>query len=338
MEPLQRIQPSAEQWDSFVRQHSRAHLLQLSGWGALKADFGWETRTVALARHGEIVAGAQVLQKALPLRLGKLAYAPMGPLAKAESLYPPLLDAIKRETGAAFLKLEPGHFADGATPDFAGMGFVESPQTVQPARTIRLDIRGADDAILRRMNQGTRRKIRKSLKAGTDLVEGGSGALSDFMRLTLLTGERNDFGVHSEAYFERVCDLFLPRDGALLLAIHDGAALAAIMVFAVGKCAWYFYGASSREKTNLYASYGLQWRAIQWAKARGCEIYDMWGVPDLDEATLEAQFRERKDGLWGVYGFKRGFGGRVSRTAGSWDLVWNPMVYRAYRGALKWRG
>ena len=126
--------------------------------------------------------------------------------------------------------------------------------------------------------------------------------------------------------------------GTLLMAKHDDQLLAAIMVFALGDTAWYFYGASSRDKSNLYASYGLQWRAIQWAKARGCKTYDMWGIPDQDEESLEAQFKERSDGLWGVYGFKRGWGGEVRRSAGSWDLVFNPLVYGAYRTALKLRG
>lgn len=53
------------------------------------------------------------------------------------------------------------------------------------------------------------------------------------------------------------------------------------MVFALGKTAWYLYGASSNEKRNLMATYGVQWTAIQWAKARGCTQYDLWGIPEL---------------------------------------------------------
>ena len=44
------------------------------------------------------------------------------------------------------------------------MGFQESPQTIQPPRTIVIDIASEDAAVLGRMNQGTRRKVRKSLK------------------------------------------------------------------------------------------------------------------------------------------------------------------------------
>ena len=96
-------------------------------------------------------------------------------------------------------------------------------------------------------------------------------------------------------------------------------------------------GASSNVKRNLMATYGVQWQAIQWAKARGCTVYDLWGIPDEHEPTLEAQFETRSDGLWGVYGFKRGWGGEVARSAGAWDKVYNPLIYKAYQLALQYR-
>ena len=69
---------------------------------------------------------------------------------------------------------------------------------------------------------------------------------------------------------------------------------------------------------------------MQWAKARNCTTYDLWGVPDADEAALEAAFKQRSDGLWGVYRFKRGFGGRLLRTVGAWDRVYHPFLYALY--------
>jgi len=79
------------------------------------------------------------------------------------------------------------------------------------------------------------------------------------------------------------------------------------------------------------ASYGVQWAGIRWARRKGAKIYDMYGVPDADPDTLEAQFETRSDGLWGVYRFKRGWGGTVVRSAGAWDGVYNPLIYAAYR-------
>lgn len=329
--------PEAALWDRFARQQRRSGLLQLSAWGALKSRFGWDARIVVLTEDDQIVAGALALLKDLPLRLARMAYVPMGGYALDDAHYPRLWQAIRSATGASFLKLEPGFFSEDERLDFAGMRFVPSPQSIQPPNTIQIDISSDEETILKRMNQGTRRKIRKSQSGDLRFYEGRMSDLDDFHRLMRQTGDRNAFGVHSAAYYEAVYDLFIPAQGALLMARHDEELLAAIMVFALGDNAWYFYGASSRQKGNLQASYGVQWRAIQWAKARGCRSYDMWGIPDHDEATLEAQFQHRKDGLWGVYGFKRGWGGSIKRSAGSWDLAYNALVYKAYRAALRVR-
>lgn len=330
-------QPSADDWDDYVRAQPSGHLLQLSRWGQLKSRFGWESRIVALSDAHGIQAGALVLLQRLPFGAGKFAYVPMGPYASERSLYPQLWNAIRRDTGAAFLKLEPALGATASESDISQAGFRPSPQSIQPPSTIVIDISGDDSDIMARMNQGTRRKIRKSRTGAIAYREGDRGDLPQFSHLMQATGKRNAFGVHSAEYYEALYDLFMPDDGALLLARHEGELLAAIMVFALGDTAWYLYGASSRSQGNLYATYGIQWAAIEWARNRGCRFYDLWGIPDYDEATLEAQFRDRKDGLWGVYGFKRGWGGEVRRSLGTWDLAWNPLVYAAYRAALKLR-
>jgi lipid II:glycine glycyltransferase (peptidoglycan interpeptide bridge formation enzyme) len=80
--PLTSLQPDPARWDEFVCYHPRAHFLQLSTWGAVKSEFGWTPRYVALADvGGNLVAGAQLLFRRLPFRLGTLAYIPAGQLA-----------------------------------------------------------------------------------------------------------------------------------------------------------------------------------------------------------------------------------------------------------------
>lgn len=334
------IEPNAQQWDAFVVQQPRAHVLQLSAWGQHKREFGWKMSRVALIpmETDTLVAGAQVLYRPLSDRTGSIAYVPMGPYVTADDQWPVLWGAIRKRAAkyrAVFLKWEPGIYLDSSPPDFVRWGFIESPQTIQPPRTILIDVRGNDDTILARMNQGTRRKIRKSLKSDIHYYEGTQADVAKFTAMMHTTGTRNEFGVHSPAYYEKAYELFAPSDTVrLFMAEHEGDALAGIMVFSVGDTAWYLYGASSDVKRNLMATYGVQWQAIQWARARGCRHYDLWGIPDEAEAALEAQFQERSDDLWGVYGFKRGWGGQVVRSAGAWDRVYNPLLYNMYRAVL----
>jgi lipid II:glycine glycyltransferase (peptidoglycan interpeptide bridge formation enzyme) len=336
---------NAKTWDRFVAAQPRAHFLQLSAWGTLKQAYGWQFDRVILAdREIEVTSGAQLLFRPLPFGLGTMAYLPMGPYfdaAAERDSAAALWDSIHqtaREHGAAFLKWEPGLYLSEPAPDPAALRFRPSAQTIQPPRTIVLDVSDSDDAILARMNQGTRRKIRQSLKHDIHYFEATSADVPMFTQLMQTTGERNDFGVHSADYYAMAHKLFVSKSAALILAEHEGDPLAGIFVFAVGRHAWYVYGASASIKRDLMASYGVQWQAIQWARARGCRTYDLWGIPDADEPTLEAEFEQRSDGLWGVYGFKRGWGGRVVRSLGAWDYVYHPLIYQAYKLALRVRG
>ena len=336
------IEPNAQSWDSFVARHPRGHSLQESAWGELKAAHGWQVSRVALVstETQQISAGAQVLYRSLG-QVASMAYIPMGPLVTADDQWIMLWGAIRKRAvkhKAAFLKCEPGLYIADEAPDFAQWHFVHGTQTVQPPRTILINLRGDEDSIMARMNQGTRRKIRKSLKSDVRYYEGSREDVAVFNQMMQTTGTRNDFGVHAPEYYAMMYDLFVAQGkGVLLMAEHEGDPLAGIMVLACGKRAWYPAGASSDVKRNLMATYGLQWQAIEWARARGCHAYDLWGVPDENPDRLEVEFQERSDGLWGVYGFKRGWGGDVVRSAGAWDQVYHNWLYNAYKIALRIR-
>jgi lipid II:glycine glycyltransferase (peptidoglycan interpeptide bridge formation enzyme) len=104
-----------------------------------------------------------------------------------------------------------------------------------------------------------------------------------------------------------------------------------VFVFKAGRLAVYLYGASREAERERMAPFGAQWAAIRWAQAQACTHYDLFGIPDAPPATLEAEFETRHDGLWGVYRFKRGWGGQVVRSVGAWDYVYQPLVYAAYQ-------
>jgi lipid II:glycine glycyltransferase (peptidoglycan interpeptide bridge formation enzyme) len=185
------------------------------------------------------------------------------------------------------------------------------------------------------MKSKTRYNIRLAGRRGVVVREGAPSDLSAFSKLMSATGARDAFDVHAPAYYAAALGLFSPKGWMqLLLAEVEGEPVAGIMVFAVPPNAWYMYGASGDAHREKMPNYLLQWRAIQWAKSLACTNYDLWGVPDDDLETLEAEFTQRSDGLWGVYRFKRGFGGALVRMVGAWDLVCAPARYRLYRWGL----
>ena len=59
-------------------------------------------------------------------------------------------------------------------------------------------------------------------------------------------------------------------------------------------------------------NYLLQWSMIQWAVETGCSVYDFRGVSgDISEDNP----------LYGLYKFKKGFGGDFTEFVGEYDLV-----------------
>jgi len=340
--PVEDVAPDV--WDPFVEAHPGSHFLQTSAWGALKSRFGWEAQRTGITNGSSVAAGAQVLYRRLPGGLGKLAYVPRGPLVdwsnetQVQALIARLVGAA-RAHGAIALTLEPD-LPDSAArrEQLSRLGLRPAPITIQPPRTLIVDISRDEDAILGSMKSKTRYNIRLAARKGVAVRAATRADLPAFQKLMSITGSRDRFDVHSAAYYEAAYDLFAPRGWAtVLLAEVEGAPVAAVMVFALSSMAWYIYGASSNAHRNKMPTYLLQWEAMRWARSRGCTSYDLWGIPDTDEDRLESEFTTRSDGLWGVYRFKRGFGGQLLRTVGAWDWICAPVRYRAYRALLTLR-
>ncbi len=315
---------SLSNWNQFLSTHPDAHLLQTGEWGELKSMFEW--RPVRILNGDD---GVQILFRKLPFGF-TIGYIPKA--NPAPSLWQEI-DAVCKQNRAIFLKLEPDLWNDPPPNPFPPT-LQPSSHNIQPPRTIIIDLTGTEDEILACMKQKTRYNIRLAEKKGVTVRHWDN--LSAFHHMMLVTGERDGFGVHSEKYYRHAYELLYAKGMCeILLAEYDGKPLAALFVARHGSRAYYLYGASTDQERNRMPTYLLQWEAMKWAKARGSEEYDLWGVPDEDEETLEANFESRHDGLWGVYRFKRGFGGQVERAAQALDRVYNPLLYRVYLRTLR---
>jgi peptidoglycan pentaglycine glycine transferase (the first glycine) len=323
------------EWDSFLVKFPNAHILQSTAWGQLKADFGWKVSHVVLPD-----CGAQILIKQVLPGIS-FAYIPKGPVGvDCQDLWPDIDDICCRMK-CVFVKVEPDYWMvddDKSGEPFGKLpeNFIRSSHSIQPLRTLIIDITGDEAQILGRMKQKTRYNINLAIKK--NVVVKQQKDLSCFYNLMEITGQRDQFGIHSLAYYQRAFDLFHVHDQCLLLlAEYEGAPISAVIVFKFGDRAWYFYGGSSNMHREKMSNYLLQWEAMRWARSQGCTKYDLWGVPDEDLDTLEATFTKQSTGLWGVYRFKRGFGGELKRSEGPWDRIYKPNLYRLYSLWLKYR-
>jgi peptidoglycan pentaglycine glycine transferase (the first glycine) len=320
------------EWDQFLTSHPNAHLLQTGAWGELKSAFGWQPVRLAV---GE--SGAQVIFRRLPLGFS-LAYIPKGPIGDDWNLLWGELDALCRQRRAILLKIEPDSWEPMTEPYVSQLkGMNPNARAVQPHRTLVINLLGSENDWLAQMKQKCRYNIRLAEKK--EISVHPTDDLQTFYALMQVTGGRDGFGVHHISYYQKAWELFASRQEAVILqADFQGKPLAGLMAFRHGKRAWYFYGASSDAERNRMPTYLLQFAAMRWAASLGCTEYDLWGVPDQDMETLESQFENRSDGLWGVYRFKRGFGGSLLRSAGAWEKIYNPALAALYHQYANRRG
>lgn len=336
-------QPITEEdaaWDDFVAAHPHGSILQTTNWARLKNRFGWSSDRVWLKQDGVLVAGAQVLYRSAALGIFKMGYIPHGPLLdwgddEQIRVLCSQIDAAAYANGAGLVKMEPllwqREIDSVRWAEICGAHDCRpTDDTIQPPRTIMVDIEPSVEEIMAAMKQKTRYNIRLAARKEVVVREGTGADLNAFTNLMRVTGRRDGFGTHDPAYYATMYSLFAPDNAVLLLAEYEGRPLAGAIITAFGDTAVYLYGASSDEERNRMPAYAVQWAAIRWAKQRGCKRYDLWGVPDANLETLEDQFTERKDGLWPVYRAKRGYGGEVQRTVGAVDRVYNDRLYALY--------
>jgi peptidoglycan pentaglycine glycine transferase (the first glycine) len=312
-----------EEWESFFRSHPNASFLQSPSWGDVKEEFGWHAVKIL---QGD--TGAQLLIKHGPLGM-VIGYIPKGPLGKITPEFALDLLSVAKKKHCFLVTVEADAWENDVGWITSGISYREG-RNIQPRRTIVISLKGSEEEWLARMKQKTRYNIRLAQKKEVAVTE--SSDIGLFYDLMTATGVRDGFGIHSHDYYQKVYSSFQPYGNCtILLAFFEGRPLGAIMAIAQGTQAWYIYGASNDIERNRMPTYLLQWEAMRWAARKGCETYDLWGIPDEDEETLEAQFENRSDGLWGVYRFKRGFGGEIKRSVQAMDFVINPTYYGLYK-------
>lgn len=351
-------------WNDLIRNFPQAHLLQTSQWADLKAFYGWEpffliwekvaeSWEMRVYKDAEFESGTPAAvglileRKALPgLRV---LYLPKGPLLadwSDQTLSEKVLDDLAefaRHRGALQIKIDPdleyGQGVPGAEnyqvvdagERFQAVlhrkGWVFSQEQIQFRNTVLVDLREDEDQILARMKSKTRYNIRLSGRKGVQIRLGGESDLPMLYRMYAETSRRGGFTIRGETYYLKLWKSFLSEGtgedplAQPIIAEFEGKPVAGAVVFKFGDRAWYLHGMSLPEHNEKMAPHLIQWEAMRWAKAQGCTVYDMWGAPDrFDES----------DSMWGVFRFKRGFGGEVSLTVGAWDYPARALFYAAY--------
>lgn len=350
-------------------------MLQSWRWGEFKKASGWSALRLVLkegvgpSNNGATSAGrpivcGQVLFRSaprvpFPISIG---YLPRGPVnlspvqsdSQVAQAFWQGVHRAARKRGAIFLKVEPdialGEHVSRSEVDrkMAALGFRTSGR-LQPARTIVLDLDKSEADLLAAMKPKTRYNLRLAGRRGVQVRRAETLAdLQSFYGLLEVTGQRDEFGIHTFPYYEQMWRLYGPEGSntaLVLLADHpdeverEQGPIGGLLALRFGREAIYMYGASDNRGREHMPNYLLQWEAIRWAQQNGCQVYDFWGIPDAppedDVDNEQAAAANTRSGLRGVYWFKKGFGGREVDYPGAYDYVYKPVLYKLW---MRWRG
>ncbi len=349
-----------QSWNELIASLPLAHLLQTWEWSQVKAKYNWQVMPfVWQGTMGKPIAAAMVLKRSIPIggfaKKMCVLYIPKGPLMDWDdaALRARILDdlhAFAKCQGAIFIKIDPDVALGAGVPrteeaaEFNGgqavrselewRGWKFSQDQIQFRNTVLIDLIPSEDDLLMRMKQKTRYNVHLAQKKGVTVRVGTVDDLPLLYRMYAETSVRDGFLIREEGYYQTVWHNFmsvplstfgLQPFSEPLIAEVDGVPVGAVSMFYFAGQAIYLFGMSRDEHREKMPNYLLQWEAMRRAKTLGCRIYNLWGAPDeFDES----------DGLWGVFRFKDGFGGYVSRTIGAWDFTPNSMLYKLYTEVL----
>ncbi len=325
-----------EAWDLFLKQTEAGDLLQSSGWAQLKHQTGWQVRRLVVEQDGRIVGGAQLLLRALPFPLGKIAYVPRGPvLAKNDPALAQLilqkLQTVARAQRLQMLIVQPPQPYETLATHLTESQFLPTRVKIAPRSTLRIDLRPQEDEILAQMRSGTRANVRRSKRKGIGVRVGDEADLDIFMKLHAASSERQGFSTASEEYYAHMWRLFAPAgQGALLISEYEGEPVSAMLVVGFGKVVWGKRFGWSGGQRKRSPNEGLLWGVMQWAKAQGYHWFDQDGVKwDAVEALAQDEPVPASAKKSPSY-FKIGFGGKPLLFPEAHVYLYNPILRYCY--------
>ena len=263
----------------------------------------------------------------------------------------PYYELIERDRDG--LPVEGGFNHKKALENLEKLGFKEMKNASQPKYLFVKPIETRTETeLMDGFKRNTRNHIRKAEKMGVKIRELDRSELDKFKAITESTSERRNFTDKPLSYYETMYDLFhdrgevkfmvaeavVPEDGTArglseVTTENEGASpvttgasdpsrecatsgtttvLSAAMFMTYGREVIYLFSGSDQQYMRDYnAQYLIQYHMIKFAAENNFDVYNFYGINGLPDENS-------KD--YGIYEFKKGFGGHVVELIGSFEL------------------
>ena len=343
---------TAEEFRDFVTKSPYKSFMQTPEIASLREKSGWKPNYLAVKKDDEILAATLIVSK--PTFFKKLYfYAPGGPVIDLEDtkltnfFFNHLKEYIKKYNGYILhidpyyelierdrdgLVVEGGFNHQKALKNLENLGFKEMKNASQPKYLFVTPIENRTETeLMESFKRNTRNHIRKAEKMGVTVRELKREELKELKKITESTSKRRDFTDKPLSYYENMYDLFHGRGEVKFMVAEADVpeqgktVLSAAMFMTYGdEVVYLFSGSDEKYMRDYNAQYLIQWHMINYAAKNNFKIYNFYGINGLPDPNS-------KD--YGIYDFKKGFGGHVVELIGSYELILSPLysVYKKLR-------
>jgi CelD/BcsL family acetyltransferase involved in cellulose biosynthesis len=282
-------------WKVFVEKRSDASVFHRVEWlRALKSCYGYEPRVLTSTPLGEALGNAivfcQVRSSLTGRRIVSLPFSDhCEPLVNSVEEFCDLLRNLTERVDRGqwkYVEIRSLEFAPDSSKDFA----ISNRYYLH-----RLDLQPAEETLFRNFHKsGVQRKIRRAERESLRYEQGSSEVLlQHFYKLLIMTRRRHGVPPQPLKWFRSLISS-MGQSLKIRVALKGDIPVASILTISHKKKMLYKYGCSDSRFNNLGGTPLLFWRAIQEAKGKGLEEFDL-GRSDTNNLGL-ATFKEH----WGA--------------------------------------
>ncbi len=214
------------------------------------------------------------------------------------------LREIYRKYHVVMCKLEPGeNIRNQDLNKLRNLGFRSSSWPLLATKTLRLDLRPSEDAILSTFRKDCRYCIRKA--ESQNGIARADNEFDRFYEIWKRSAKRKNLWIPGYKEYLSLVKIF--GDDAYCITMGE---LSGAVILINKQVAYYYYAGSTAEGVKKDLPYAVVWEAIKEAKKRRCLIWDFEGIFDSRWPNKAWQ---------GFSHFKKNFGGEEIEFPGSFE-------------------
>jgi len=334
--------PIDSEWDNFVLKTPGGHYAQTALWAQAQAIRGWQTLRIVLKEQDNIIAGAQILTRTLPI-VGSLGYLSWGPVCDVLDLYLSKLvvneiQKVCKQSHIFYLVLKPPDNGEKIAHLLPGLGFHDATDLYGQTASVVIDLTQDIDCILAQLSKFKRQTIRRIERRGALIRrEGTQQDIPGFYRLYALSSQRIGFTPYPEKFYQELWRVFEPRGYLkLFLSEYEGEPVSSLLTIPFKDSVTIYKLGWSGAYSNLYPNDTVYWEAIRWAKSNGYHYFDLGGV---NAEAAQATLQNKPIPEWvlnSFHRFKLDYGGQIIFYPNTFDNINIPFLNWGYRSLYPW--